>query len=352
MENNSMKNTIGLDLGDKNHTVCILSFYGKVKLKCQIENNLESIKSFFSEYSGATVAMEAGAQSLWISHLLEQMEFNVLIGNPGKLRMIWSSDNKDDYRDAEMLARIARFDSQLLCAVKHRSMDSQYDLNRIKARDVFVRTRTNLINFTRGELKQLGITVESSDADGFHKCAAEVIPTELESCLYPVLGMMENLTSQIKRYDKQIEKLCKEKYPETAAVRQIKGVGSLTALAYVLILESPDRFQKSRDVGAFLGLTPRRNQSGESEKQLRITKAGNPYLRRLMVGSAQYILGPFGEDCDLRRYGERLSERGGKNAKRRAVVAVARKLAVLMHALWITGEEYEKLRHQKKRVAA
>ncbi|MBN1549868.1 IS110 family transposase, partial [bacterium] len=322
MENNIMKNTIGLDLGDRNHMVCVLEFYGKVELKNQIENNSESIISFFSGYSGATVAMEAGAQSLWISQLLEKMGLTVLVGNPGKLRMIWKSDKKDDYRDALMLARIARFDPDLLCPIKHRSMETQYDLNQIKARDVLVRTRTNLINFSKGVLKQFGLKVESCGSEVFHKRAADVVPLELKSCLDPILETLEKLTSQIRGYDKQIDQLCKEKYPETIAVRQIRGVGSLTALAYMLILESPDRFPKSRDVGPFLGLTPRRDQSGEVDKQLRITKSGNLYLRRLMVGSAQYILGPFGEDCDLRRFGERLSERGGKNAKRRAVVAV------------------------------
>jgi transposase len=168
------------------------------------------------------------------------------------------------------------------------------------------------------------------------------MPDFLKETLTPIVEIIGKLTDQIKEYDRKIEQISKEKYPETELLRAIKGVGPVTALAFVLILEDPERFSKSRQVGSFLGLTPRRDQSGEIDKQLRITKAGNPFLRRLLVGAGQYILGPFGEDCDLKRFGLRLSARG-KNAKRRAVVAVARKLSVLLHRLWKHGEMYEPL---------
>jgi transposase len=142
-----------------------------------------------------------------------------------------------------------------------------------------------------------------------------------------------------------IEQLCQEHYPETHHLRQVSGVGPITALAYVLTLDDPDRFRKSREVAPALGLVPKRDQSGDRDPQLRITKTGDSYLRRLLVGSAQYILGPFGPDCDLRRWGLKLAQRGGKNAKKRAVVAVARKLAVLLHHLWVTGEVYDPFYH-------
>jgi len=173
----------------------------------------------------------------------------------------------------------------------------------------------------------------------------------IRNALEPVVQIIGYLSTQIKEFDKQIELLCAKQYPETELLRGIKGVGPLTALAFILPLEDPSRFDKSRQVGCFLGLTPRRDQSGETDKQLRITKAGNPYLRRLLVGSAQYILGPFGEDCNLRKFGLRLAARGGKNAKRRAVVAVARKLAVLMHRLWQHGLIYEPFYKPQRRLA-
>jgi transposase len=156
-----------------------------------------------------------------------------------------------------------------------------------------------------------------------------------------VLEHLARLTQQIRAYDRQIEQLCRGAYPETALLRQVGGVGPVTALAYVLVLEDPRRFRRSRSVGAYVGLRPKRRQSGEREPQLRITKAGHPFLRRLVVQAAHYILGP---DCALRRHGERMAARGGKIAKKRAVIAVARKLAVLLHHLWMTGEVYEPLR--------
>jgi len=160
-----------------------------------------------------------------------------------------------------------------------------------------------------------------------------------------VVRVTAMLSDCIQEYDKKIEKLAREKYGHTALLRQVKGVGPITALAYVLTLENPKRFVKSRDVGPYLGLVPRQEDSGESQPQLGISKAGDTMVRKLLVGSAQYILGPFGPDTDLRRYGVRLCERGGKNAKKRAAVAVARKLAVLLHCLWVSGGVYEPLRH-------
>jgi len=134
-----------------------------------------------------------------------------------------------------------------------------------------------------------------------------------------LVRLAEELSDRIQVYDKRIEKLGHEKYEHTELLRQVKGVGPLTSLAYVLTLENPDRFRKSRDVGPYVGLVPQQEDSGDSQPQLRISKTGDVMLRRLLVGSAHYILGPFGPDTDLRRYGLRLCEKGGKNAKKRRV---------------------------------
>lgn len=333
--------TIGMDLGDKNNVVCVMNSAGTILDKREVGNTSESMRTFFSKFKGATVALEAGTHSPWISRLLTSMEHSVLVGNPHKLRVIWDSNDKCDGRDAEMLARIARFDPELLYPVNHRGEEAQIDLELIQARDILVKNRSSLINHVRSSVKSLGSRLPKCSTESFHRQAGEHLPVELHDTLQPVLKIIEQLSSQIKEFDKQVEQVSRERYPETELLRPIKGVGPLTALAFVLTLEDPAKFDKSRQVGSFLGLTPRRDQSGETDKQLRITKAGNPYLRRLLVGSAQYILGAFGEDCNLRRFGLRLAKRGGKNAKRRAVVAVARKLAVLLHRLWQHGEEYD-----------
>jgi transposase len=165
----------------------------------------------------------------------------------------------------------------------------------------------------------------------------------LQPALEPLIDTISDVSDRIKALDKKIERLIEDQYPEALALQQVQGVGPVTALAYILTIEDPDRFAKSRMVGPYLGLTPRRDQSGDIDKQLPITKAGNAYLRKLLVGCAHYIIGSFGPDSDLRRHGLSIAARGGKNARKRAAVAVARKLSVLLHRLWISGQEYKPL---------
>ena len=178
---------------------------------------------------------------------------------------------------------------------------------------------------------------------------AEGLSPELQAALEPLLNAIESLSERIVEYNERIEQLAQQSYPQTALLKQIKGVGTLIALTYMLTLEDPHRFQKSRDVGCYLGLQPGRRNSGQSEPQLHISKEGDPYLRTLLVQGAQHILGPFGIDCDLRRWGLKLAERGGKSGKKRAIVATARKLAVLLHHLWVSGEAYEPLHNSSQR---
>jgi transposase len=221
------------------------------------------------------------------------------------------------------------------------------DLVVLRARDALVSVRTQLINTTRGLVKSMGTRLPQCSSPSFPDKVEEMLPAEISEALLPLVRLAEALSDCIQVYDARIEKLGREKYGHTELLRQVKGVGPLTSLAYVLTLENPDRFAKSREVGPYLGLVPQQKDSGDSQPQLGISKAGDRMLRRLLVGSAHYILGPFGPDTDLRRYGLRLCERGGKNAKKRAAVAVARKLAVLLHRLWIGGEVYEPLRHAR-----
>jgi len=339
-----------MDLGDKKHQIHILDSEGKTIKVCSISNTAEAIEVFFNQYPKSLVAIEASTHSPWISRLLAKIVAKVLIGNPRKLRFIWDSDQKDDMRDAEMLARIARFDPKLLHPIKHRNEQSQADRALLKARDILVKTRTSLILHVRGSVKSMGGRVVKCSSTSFHKKAVECITGTLKLSLLPIIDQIESINKQILAFDKKIEEISKKRYSATAIMRQIGGVGPVTALAYVVTIENPSRFEKSRDVGPYLGMTPRRDQSGDIDKQLRITKAGDRYLRRMLVQSAQYILGAFGEDSNLRSFGFRIAQRGGKNAKRRAVVAVARKLAVLLHRLWLTGEVYDPLYKPTKRV--
>lgn len=333
--------TVGIDMGDKNHSVCILDAQGEVLKRTTVTNTAIAIRKYFGKLEPCRVALEAGTHSGWVSRILEELGHEVLVGNPRKLRVIWDSDEKDDDRDAETLARISRFDPHLLHPIHHRGQNAQTDLAVIKARDMLVKTRSILVTHARGVVKTMGERISSCSAETFHIRLLTEMPVDLRPALEPVMKSIEDLTSRIRHYDRLLEKLCTEKYPETDRLRAISGVGPVTTLAFVLTIEESSRFDKSRAVGPFLGLVPKRDKSGQTDKQLRITKAGDAYLRRLLVGCAQYILGPFGPDCDLRRFGLKLAARGGKNAKRRAVIAVARKLAVMMHHLWKSGDAYD-----------
>jgi transposase len=270
--------------------------------------------------------------------------------NPRKLALIAENESKDDPVDAELLARLGRVEPRLLSPIVHRGARAQADLAVIRARDAMVAARTQLVNHVRGAVKSLGGRMESCSTRRFAKQESQ-LPEELRPALEPLLELIETMTEQIRGYDRQIEETCREKYPETELLRQVKGVGAVTALAFVLTLEDPHRFACSRSVGSFLGLRPSRDKSGAQDPELHITKAGDHLLRRLLVGSAHYIVGPFGPDSDLRRWGLKLASRGRKNAKKRAVVAVARKLAVLLHRLWVDGEVYQPLYQAERAVA-
>ena len=338
-----MKNgiTIGMDLGDRNHEICILDRKGDVVGSQQIANTETAVVKFFTPYKGALVVIETGTHSPWISRELETVGCRVLVGNSRRLRMIWAAKDKSDVRDAEMLARIGRMDPKLLYPVHHRGEAAQQDLAVLKARDMLVASRSALVNHVRGAVKSMGHRIGSCSTDAFPARARTDVPPGLMPALLPLIEEIETLTSRIRAYDKQAADLIERRHPEAKRLSQVPGVGPITSLAFVLSLEEPGRFKKSRSVGPYLGLSPKRDQSGETDKQLRITKAGDAFLRRLLVGCTHYIMGPFGPDSDLHRFGVALAARGGKNAKRRAVVAVARKLAVLLHRLWVTGAEYD-----------
>ena len=346
-------NTVGMDMGDKKHRVCALDETGEVRERASVVNTATGVRKYFKALAPCRVVIEAGTHSGWVSRILEELGHEVWVGNPRKLRAIWDSDEKDDDRDAEMLARIGRLDPHLLSPVRHRGKEAQVDLAVIKARGMLVKSRSMLIGHCRGIVKSVGQRISKCTAEAFHRRLKDEMPEELACALEPVMQSIEELTVRIRHYDKLVEQLGREKYPEAQGLRAIKGVGPLTSLAFVLTIEDCGRFDQSRSVGPYLGLTRKRDRSGETDKQLGITKAGDENLRSLLVGSAQYILGPFGRDCELRRFGLKLVQRGGKNAKGRAAVAVARKLAVLMHHLWQSGAAYDPFyhEHQKKKAA-
>lgn len=336
--------TIGMDLGDRYTQLCVLDAAGTELEATRVRTTPASLEQWFARRPRARVVVEAGTHSPWASRCVGALGHEVIVANPRKLRLIYANPTKADRVDAEYLARVGRMDPRLLGGITHRGEAAQAALAVLRSRDTLVRTRTQLINHVRGVVKAIGGRLPACSTEAFPRTVAAAVPAAVQPAVGPVLEHIGQVTQQIRGYDRQLAHLAAAAYPETGALRQVAGVGPVTSLAYVLILEDPARFARSRAVGPYLGLAPRRRQSGERDPQLRITKAGDPLLRRLLVQSAQYILGPHGPASDLRRHGERIAAHGGKNAKKRAVIAVARKLAVLLHHLWISGEVYQPLR--------
>ena len=346
------KLTIGLDLGDRWSFYCVLDEAGNIIVEQKVPTTAEGMKQTFARIPRSLIALETGTHSPWISRLLTELGHEVLVAHAQKVELITKSNRKDDRHDARTLARLARIDPELLGPVRHRSAKAQIHLTVIRARAELVSARTALVNAARGLVKSYGQRLPKCGTQRVSRELAAGLSTEMREVLEPLLREIESLNERIKEYDERMEKIAKESYPQVALLKQVKGVGTQIALTYVLTIEDPYRFPKSREVGCFLGLRPGRRNSGESEPQKKISKEGDRYLRTMLVQGAHYILGPFGEDSDLRRWGLRLAERGGKNAKKRAVVAVARKLAVLLHRLWVSGEVYEPLRNSHKAMRA
>jgi transposase len=345
-----MKMTAGMDLGDKYSHLCLIDTEsGELIEESRLRTTPEAMRRRFDSERPLHVAIEVGTLSPWVSRLLQECAHEVLIANPRKTRLIYGQRRKTDKLDAEKLARLARADPELLYPVEHRGCDSQAHLAVVHSREALVRSRTQMINHVRGTVKSFGYRLPKCSTPSFHKKVPGHLPSELAEVLGPIVGTIGLLTEKIKDYDRRIEELAAERYPETGLLRQVPGVGSLTALTFVLTLEDPQRFAESRSVGSYLGLAPGTDQSGEQDPQKRISGEGDEMLRRLLVSSAHYILGPFAPDSDLRRHGGKIAQRGGKNAKKRAVVAVARKLSVLLHRLWVSGEVYEPLRNARRR---
>ena len=344
------KITAGVDLGDKYSYLCLIDTQsGEVVEEGRLRTTPEAFGRRFASERPMRIAIEAGTHSPWVSRVLEECAHEVLVANSRKTRLIYSNKRKTDEVDAENLARLARVDPKLLYPLKHRNEDSQAHMALIRSREALVSCRTQLVNHVRGAVKSFGARLPKCPARSFHKKAPEHIPEALRPALGPILEQIGSLTESIRQYDRKVETACEELYPETELLRQVEGIGPLTALTFVLTLEDPYRFEKSRSVGAYLGLVPARDQSGDTDPQKRISKEGDETLRKLLVGSAHYVLGPFGQDSDLRRHAEKMASRGGKNAKKRAVVAVARKLSVLLHRLWVTAEVYDPLYNARRR---
>jgi transposase len=334
------KLTVGLDLGDRTIRYCILDEAAEVVSEEQVPTSKIGLDSLFAKMPASRIALEVGTHSPWVSRHLASMGHEVIVANSRNVKLITQSVRKNDRIDARQLARLARADPKLLSPIRHRGEAAQMDLAVIRARAELIAARTKLISSARGLVKPMGARLKKCDADQVTARLGASLSEGAQAVIGPMLKTVEGISEQIGKYDKQIEEIAK-RYPEVKLLQQVYGVGPLIAVTYVLTLEDAERFAHSRDVGAYLGLTRKQRDSGESQPELGISKAGDRLLRSLLVQGAHCILRKGGPESDLRVWGLGKMGKGGKRAKKRAIVAVARKLAVLLHHLWATGEVYD-----------
>lgn len=332
--------TVGLDLGDRASHFCVLDASGEIAEEGRVLTTSEALERKFGGMEPCVIALEVSTQSGWISRLLKSLGHEVLVAQASKVALIHQNHRKGDRVDARLLAKLARVDASLLHPIEHRSAQAQADLQVVRSRNALVEARTKLINHVRSSAKVAGLRLGYCSAECFHKKVPALLPEALLRGVGKVLEAIEELTMQIKAYEADMATLC-DAYPATQLLQAIPGVGPVTALSFVLTIERPERFRYSRDIGPYLGLVPRRDQSGDTDKHLRISKTGDAFIRKLLVTCSHYIMGPKGPDSALRRWAMARLESGSKNAKKRTVVALARKLAVLMHRLWANGECYQ-----------
>jgi len=341
--------TIGLDLGDRTSHGCVLDADARVVERFRFATTRSGLDKAFAARPACRVVLEVGTHSPWLSRAVEAMGHETIVANAREVQSITHSSRKNDAADAEQLARLGRSDPQLLRPIRHRGEAAQRDRALLAVRRKLVDTRTSLKLQADGLAKAMGERLPRCLPEAFVK---KVRPVQ---ALFPgldaLLDVVETLDRRIAALDREVARLGRERYPETALLRQVPGVGPVTALTYVLTLEDPAHFASSRRVGSYVGLRPKQRDSGQHRSELAISKEGDRELRRLLVQCAQWILAR-GPDSDLRRAGLRRIERGGAAARKKAVIAVARKLAVVLHHLWQTGSVYEPLHHARLRDAA
>ncbi len=349
---------IGIDVSDRMSKICVMTKVAGTR-RIVDETTVATTKDGFREYlerqdRNAPVTFETGIHCRWMAEFIRSMGFKVYVANPAKLKMLTESDTKNDRNDARELARYTLADVEMLHPVFLRAEQYQQMIRLLEARRALLGARTKLINEMRGFAKSMGFRIPRRDADYFHLIDRATWPRDLETLCWPMLAVVKTISLKIKAVEKQMHVLADTpEFRESAErLQQIAGVGFFSSVAFIAFLGGNyERFAKARDVGPYLGLVPRQDASGNIDKQLSITKKGSSLLRSLLAECAQAAMRDHAKMSDLRIKGLRIAERGGKNAKKRAVIAIVRSLAVTMVALLKHPErEYKPISDENQRM--
>ena len=350
--------TIGADVSDRTTKICVMTKADGGERRIVVETTCATTKAGFEEAFSKfdrswPVVFETGTHCRWMDRLFRRMGFKTIVGNPGKIPSITKSNTKNDRNDARELARLAIADPAMLHPVFLRDEVYQQMLRFHHARNVLISQRTQTINQIRGFAKSMGYRIECSSTGRFHEQRKAGWPNELEECTWPLMGVLKAINLKIKAYDKLIARLAErpEFKPMIERVRVVYGVGTIGSTVFVAAIGGrPDRFDRVRDIGPYFGMIPKQDQSGDDDKQLHITHAGPEIVRTALVECAGVVMMEKSKDTDLKLKGLRIAMRGGKIARKKAKVAVARGLAVAMLALLQHPErEYVPLSEEGKK---
>lgn len=334
--------TIGLDLGNTFNKAVGLDAGGRVLFQEDLRNDPEAMEAFFNAHPGATVGMETGTHCRWIAALAAACGCEPVVGNARQLRLVFKSSRKNDWKDALKIAQICRADKSLFHPVTLRDDEHHRLYQLVRQRALLVGQRTQLVNAVRGFCKAGGVRLPKCDARSFASRAASLLPEGTRRDLKPLLDALAGLAAQIAAADAILEEYLDKHFPrESALLQTVPCVGPVTGAAFIALVPDPHRFRSAREAGPYFGLVPKQDQSGETDRPCEITREGNMLMRTMLVNVANLILRDAAPDTALKRFGLRLCGRGGgKVARRKAKVALARKLAVVMLAMLRSGEPF------------
>jgi transposase len=345
--------TVGVDLADRASAICVVGPNGEVVSRETIPTDPDMIRQRFSRGVYDRVVIEACNIASWVGWELQKCGQRVIVAHSRSIALIHKSSRKNDRNDAEKLARLARVDEELVHPTHLRPRERAEVMSDVRGRATLVENRTRLVNSARSIAKTFARRLLGSTPGGIPAAIeqlADIEPT-LYATLHPLGQAISEISRQVRLFDKKLAKHC-ERFPEARRALQVHGVGPLTALTFVLVVDDARRFPRTRDIGAYLGLAPKQDQTGQTDPALRISKAGHRYLRALLVQCARRILMKKAPDSDLKRWGAQIAARGGKRAKHVAAVAVARRLAVILLAMWKNETDYVAIREVAVNTAA
>jgi transposase len=321
---------VAIDLHDEYSQICVMNDSREVLAEAKVPTTRAALSDFFSQRASARVVFEAGPHSLWVSELLTELTHEPMVCHPRRVRLIAESRNKNDRVDAELLARLSLSDLELIKPIQQRSRDTLGERSIVRTRAALVQTQKQLRTMLRGLVKPFGVRLPRAKKKALLEAADTELPPMVRKSVDALLATLATVGEQIRELDKEVERLA-DQHAAAARLQTIPGVGPLVAITFIYAIEDPARFA-AKDVGPYTGLTPsNRSSAGKKLSPKDRARPGDPYLRSLLVQSAWTLLNSRSQS-DLAQWGRGLLDRIGS---KKAPIAVARKLATLMHHVWL-----------------